>query len=239
MPASRASGEVVRITRCDLRVSDEIWQRPLTHRAEIDRHWAEQTADNPKIFNGPIFLMRSHTLAGGTLAGRFVRTDFKTYLYWRDLGMPDWGVTDAFGSALIRSAEGHVLLGRQSEGHVNAGLAYPPGGFIDARDVAADGSIDLVAAIGRELAEETGLDPAALARAPGFIATFSGPQISIAAEFRSPLGAAALEVEILAHIAAETDPELAGVVVVRSASDLGAIATPHHTHLLLEAVLGA
>jgi 8-oxo-dGTP pyrophosphatase MutT (NUDIX family) len=231
-----ASGRVLRIDRCDLRVAGERWAFADRYGAEIDAHWARRKADNPAFFNGTLHLMTRHDLAEGAFTAQLVRTDFKSFLYWRETGAPDRSVADAFGSALLRSVEGHVLLGRQRPGNINGGLAYLPGGFIDARDVVEDGAIDIEASIARELAEETGLEPAALERTPGFILTFLGPMVSIAAEFRSPLPAEELCAAISAHIAAEADPELAEMVVVRSARDLDGLDVAAYASVLLPAL---
>lgn len=231
-----ASGTIVRIARCDLRVTAERWEFAEAQRAEIDAHWERRRADNPVFFNGALCLMRRHVLEDDVFRADFLRTDFKSFLYWRETGAPDRSVTDTFGSALLRSSEGHVLLGRQRPGNVNGGLAYLPGGFIDARDVAADGVIDIEASIARELAEETGLTHAALERIPGFILTFIGPMVSIAAEYRSPLPADELCAAIHDHIAAEPDPELSDMVVVRSAMDLVGLGTPAYASVLLGAL---
>jgi len=234
-----AGGQVVRVDRCELQATGEAWDFARRYRAEIDAHWERRKAERARFFNGTVHLMAGHAVAEGVLTARFIRTDFKSFLYWRETGTPDRSVTDAFGSALIRSAEGHVLLGRQREGNINGGLAYLPGGFIDARDVAADGAIDIEASILRELCEETGLLPAALERSPGFITTFAGASVSIAAEFRSRLPSEALEGQILRHIGADPNSELAGVVIVSSARDLAGLDMPAYARVLLNVLFKA
>ncbi len=157
------------VARCALTVGAEPWPFAERHKDAIAAHWRKCQIARPKLFDGTIYLTRSFALEHGALAGTLVRTDFKTFLYWRECGGgDDQGVRDGFGAAVIRSAEGYVLLGRQSEGNLNAGLAYPPSGMIDARDV-TDGAVDIEASIVRELREETGLEASELARAPGFV----------------------------------------------------------------------
>lgn len=233
---SDADGKVVRVGGCSLSVVQAPWKFAEEHGVEIDAHWARRKADNAAFFNGALHLMVSQALEGGAFSARFIRTDFKSFLYWRETGATDRSVADAFGSALLRSAEGHVLLGRQRAGNINGGLAYLPGGFIDARDVAADGAIDIEASIVRELGEETGLVAAALERSPGFVLTFTGPMVSIAAEYRSSLPAEQLRAAIHEHIAADPDPELEEVVVVRSGRDLAGLDMPPYARVLLGAL---
>lgn len=228
---------VLRLKRAVLTVRPEPWAFAHEHADEIDAHWVARRAENPSFFNGVIHLLRGAKVSEGVLGGELVRTDFMSFLYWREHGHRDDSVRDAFGSALLRSAEGHVVLGRQRPGNVNSGLTYLPGGFIDAADVDASGAIDIEASILRELGEETGIGEGEVQRMPGLIATCDGPLISIAAEYRSPLPSAELRDKIRAFIAAEDDPELEDVVVVRSRADLVVLELAPYARRLLESPL--
>lgn len=228
----------VRIGRCELSVDPQPWPFADRCRAEISEHWQRAIAARPKLFDGTVYLLREGALERETFKGTFVRADFKSFLYWRESGYPDLSVRDGFGSAVIRSAEGHVLLGRQTSGNVNAGLAYPPGGFIDARDVCED-TVDIDASIARELAEETGLAAAKLARTPGYVLTRAGPLMSIGIEWRSALPAEALRARILAHVASQSEPELADIVIVRKCDEIDENTVPRYARALLRLLLGA
>ena len=210
------------------------WAYGENHRDAIARHWQLATAANPAFFNGVIHLVEGLVVTPGQVRARLLRTDFQSYLYWRDEGFPrSAGVFDGFGSALIRSVEGHVLLGRQRPGNVNAGLAYLPGGFIDARDAGEDGAVDIAASIAREVQEETGLCAGDLAAEPGFLVTRAGPHVSFARPYRSALGAEALAARIARHIAADPEPELADIVIIRRKADMDGLAMPHFARVLL------
>ncbi len=228
---------VVRLKRCRLTLEPGTWEFAERHAREIDSYWERRVQKLPGMFNGAVHLMRRHAIADGVLDGAFVRAEFKSYLYWRDTGMPDAGIVDAFGSALIRSADGAIVLGVQRQG-INAGLAYPPGGFVDKADVGPDGSIDIEASIVRELVEETGLTLADVERTEGFFATFAGRLLSIGVEFRSGLATADLASVIASHIAKEAEPELARLVTVSSPVDTAGVAMPHFAALLVAKLLG-
>lgn len=225
------------LTTCLLTVTTARWPFAEDNADAIDAHWARRRATSPAMFNGTIFVLGSSTREGGSLTGSLLQTDFKSFLYWKDHGYPDPGVRDVFGSALIRSAEGHIVLGRQAAGNLNAGLAYLPGGFIDRRDVDEQGRVALEASVAREVLEETGLSADHLAREPGMLLTRAGAMHSIAVPFRSPLDSSALKARIEAHIATQTDPELAEVVVVRGAQDLAAVQMPLYASVLLAHLL--
>jgi 8-oxo-dGTP pyrophosphatase MutT (NUDIX family) len=239
----RSQGEAgaiscMRIARCELTISEDHWPFAEREAARIDAHWEQVRTARPRLFNGKVFLLRDLAVRDGVAAGTFVRAQFKSFVYWRERGYVDASVRDGFGSSVIRSAEGHVLLGLQGEGYLNAGRAYPPGGMIDVRDTAG-GRVDIDASIARELAEETGLGPAGLQREPGYLLTQCGPLVSIAIEWRSALSAEALSAAILAHTWAQPSPELADVVIVRSADAIGDPRLPDYAGVLLRCVLRA
>jgi len=186
MPSPRrctTDGTSVRIAQCALSLSTEPWSYAQLHREDIAAHWQRARAARPKLFDGPVHVLTAHALHDGAFTGTFARTDFKSFLYWREQGAP--GPTrDGFGSSLIRSSDGCILLGLQSEGNLNAGCAYPPSGLIEPTDTGL-GSVDIDGSIARELEEETGLAPAA---SSAFRAT-SSPRRARSSRSRSNGGA--------------------------------------------------
>jgi 8-oxo-dGTP pyrophosphatase MutT (NUDIX family) len=235
----QGNASITPVARCRLQVWDLPWPFAEQNGSAIDAHWRVRTQTNPSFFNGVVLLMREGAVRDGTFEAQFSRTDFKSFLYWREQGFPPADACDAFGSALLYSREGHVLLGRQRSGHINAGLIYPPSGFIDARDAAADGTIDIAGSIRRELAEETGLAGADVTASSGFLIVRTGPQVAITAEFRSALAADALRALMLDRIAADPDPELADIVIARRAGDLDPSLVLPYAQMLLTHVLPA
>jgi hypothetical protein len=230
-----AKDEVISVARCALVVRPTPWAYAREHAMAIDAHWQHRQAESPELFNGSIFVLTGESFEGGTYVATFTPVEFKAFLHWRETGYPETGVRDGFGSALIVSAEGHVMLGRQAPGHLNFGLAYPPGGFIDPRDVGPDGRIDIDASIDREIVEETGLPLATLRPDPGYLVTRCGPHRSIARLYRSAETAAALKARVAATIAADPAPELDALVPVRGRHDL-AVPVPEYARRLLAAV---
>lgn len=227
---------VRRCAHCELHAGNGQWSFAVENTAAIDEAWRRAREGNPHYFNGVIHLIDALDTSVDRLHARLLRTDFKSYLYWRQAGFPQTGVLDGFGSALIRSRDGAIILGRQRAGNVNGGLAYLPGGFIDARDVGPDGRIAIAESISRELAEETGLSAADVTREPGFWVTQTAAHVSIAAAYLSDVDAEALKKQIESHIAQDPASELTEAVIVRGPSDLRGLAMPPYARVLLAAL---
>jgi hypothetical protein len=101
------------------------------------------------------------------------------------------------------------------------------------------GTIDIEASIVRELGEETGLGPAQLTRAPGYILARVGPRIAIGAEWHSRLPAEDLRKTILDFASSQSKPELADIVIVRRHADIDERTIPPYAQVLLRALLPA
>lgn len=237
MSVERANGRVVRAGRCELRAVDRIWPYAIENAAAIEAHWQRRLAVNPKFFNGRIRMLAAYEISGDTLKGEFLETGFREFLYWRDHGEPEAGVRDSFGSAIIYSSDGALLLARQRPGNVNTGVAYLPGGFIDPRDVGADGSIDIRASTGREISEETGIGPDVFKPRRGYLLTVLNGQLSIGVAYDCALTADALQDRVMAHLAADPLSELQDVVMVRRAQDIVDMDLAPYARLLLSTLL--
>jgi 8-oxo-dGTP pyrophosphatase MutT (NUDIX family) len=227
------------LAACALKVSSRDWPFAKVNAAAIDGNWTQARQSNPNYFNGIIHLIEDVRIGGDSLECSLVRTDFKSYLFWRALGFPEAGVLDGFGSALIRSSDGCIMLGRQRQGNVNGGLVYLPAGFIDERDVDANGSIDIAASVAREVAEETGIDHSAIVREAGYYLTRSGAQLSIAIPFRAAMTAAEFVDRAGRHIALSKEPELEAVIPVAALGDIADLQVTPYARLLLETLLAA
>jgi hypothetical protein len=230
---------VMKLSSCALRVGRSEWDFADANAAAIDECWRRMQRSNPSYFNGSVHLVDAVTIIDGALDASLLRTDFKSYLYWRAQGFPSAGVLDGFGSALIRSADGDIILGRQRPGNVNGGLTYCPAGFIDTQDVDADGIIRIDRSALREAVEETGIEPAAFAQEEGIYLTRSGAQLSFAVPFRTTIPTDELVRRAESHIAASDHAELDAVIPVAGPRDVEGLAMPAYMRTLLDAIFAA
>lgn len=234
---AKATDEVISVDACHLHVGARSWTFADDHREAIERHWQAALARNPAYFNGTILMLAEYGISGGALRGELLKTDFKSVLYWRALGFPETGARDAFGSALVRSRDGGVLLTQQAAGFLNAGLAYLPGGFIDERDIDGDSRVVIADSVSRELAEETGLAAPVVARDAGYLVTRTGPHVSMTVTYRTTLSRGELRDAVSAYIVQAAERELSGCAVVGDIADLNGYPLADYAAVLLPVVL--
>ncbi|SCM72352.1 Acetyltransferase, GNAT family (fragment) [uncultured Pleomorphomonas sp.] len=213
------------ITDVRLRLRPGAWPIADGLRPKIEAHWATCLAANPHLWNGRVLGTIAPGEPGGiavgdgVLTGEAVEGDFASFLAWRDWGFPEIGIRNLFGSALVLSSDGALILGVMGATTANAGRIYPPGGSLEPADVDADGNVDVVASIERELREETGLI-AAEAVMEGMIAAFDGPRVSVGRVFRFAMKADDLVATVMAELDRQAERELERVVAFRSIAEL-------------------
>lgn len=213
------------ITDIRLRLRSGAWPIADDLRPKIEAHWAACIAANPHLWNGRVLGTIAPGEPGGiaiddgVLTGEAVEGDFAGFLAWRDWGFPEIGIRNLFGSALVMSSDGALILGKMAATTANAGRIYPPGGSLEPSDVDAAGNVDVVASIERELREETGL-LAAEAVMEGMLAAFDGPRVSIGRIFRFTRPADELVEIVMTELDRQEERELEEVIAFRSVDEL-------------------
>ena len=209
-----------------VRVAPYDWPFPTVDDRRIETHWSQLRAQKPGLFDGRVLLARDLALHDDALHGTAFAAAYKAFLCWRDFGYPGDHVHNIFAMAALLAADGAFMLGRMSAGTANAGRLYFPAGTPEPSDAGADGVVDFDANILRELTEETGLSPADVHLDATWTIVFAGPMIACLKVARSALPASALQARVAAFIADQRDPELDGLVAVRSAADFDAARMP-------------
>jgi 8-oxo-dGTP pyrophosphatase MutT (NUDIX family) len=217
---------IIPVETLALRIDREPWRFALERRAEIDAHFTMLQREKPQLWNGRVLLLRRGDIAGGTLRGACLETDFASFISWRDWGFPDTSVRNCFPMAALRASDGAFLLGVMGAHTATAGQVYFPAGTPDPDDIVGE-AVDLDGGVMRELTEETGLTRADVTPEAGWHATPLGQRIALMKVMQAPQGAEALRARILAFLATQTQPELADIRIVRGIGDLDATMPPY------------
>jgi 8-oxo-dGTP pyrophosphatase MutT (NUDIX family) len=211
---------VVAVERLDLRFEQQAWPWAEANRAFIDRHFEKLREKRPALWNGRVLLLHRFAIEAEVFRGAYLETDFASFLAWRDAGFPDPSLRNCFSAGALRAADGAFLLARMAKHTANAGKIYFPAGTPDPGDVRADGAVDLMGSVLRELQEETGLLASEVSPAPRWRAVFAGARIGLIRPLRLREDSRKLAVRLRAFIAREKEPELEDIVVIREPADL-------------------
>ncbi len=202
----------------DLCFTEKPWPFAIERRVEIDAYFAKLLLQKPAMWNGRALVLHAHQVIDGVLRGACLETDYASFTAWSEWGWPAKDVRDCFGAAAMIGADGGILLGVMGDHTFNAGHIYLPCGTPDPRDV-RDGKVDIEFSVGRELKEETGLDISEFTPEPGWTMVTHGSLVALIKVLHSKETAAELRDRILTFNAAEKQPELADIRIVRSSAD--------------------
>src|SRR3954468_9098276 len=226
-----------RVTTLDLKV--EPWEWPFAHqrRGEIAAHFTERQREKPGLWNGRVLLGRNPRFTDGLFEASYFETDFASLLAWRDWGFADRTAFNGFGMGALRAADGAFVLGEMGAHTANAGRLYFPAGTPDLADV-SNGALDLASNVAREVEEETGLAPSDYQSSAHWDCVVTGATIAMMRVLDAPETGDLLQRRIEATLAAQQQPELSAIRLVRSRGDLTA-AMPRFVTAFLETQFSA
>ncbi len=207
------------VSTLDLRFVEGTWDFSIRERGLIDAAWGKRVQANPALWNGEVLVARDVSLADGVLSAVHCKTDYASFVVWRDLGWPDKSAFNIFGMGVVVSADGALVYGEMGAHTVNARAIYPPGGSLEPKDVMPDGSVGIDHSVSAEIAEEFGFDIATCVRG-GRFAIFDGQRIAVVQAFFSALTFAGIEENFRQHVSGEAQPELMRLVAVRREADI-------------------
>ncbi len=228
-------GDIIPLRRIEARFVDRPWRWANDNRAAIEAHWQKLVARKPSLFNGRVLIASERRVEDGIYRAVYSPTDYASFLAWRDFGWPDKSVSNGFGMAALRSADGAYVLGVMNSHTANGGAIYFPGGTPDLADVTPEGEVDLAGSVLRELEEETGLGADAVEAGDTWTAIIDGGRTALMREVRTKMPAEEVRARIGRFLAAQSQPELAGIHLARSLADIDPARMPPFTQAYLRA----
>jgi 8-oxo-dGTP pyrophosphatase MutT (NUDIX family) len=220
------SSQIIPLRAIDARYEPLDWDFSRIHRAEIDRRWAALVASNPHLFNGTVLMQHRWDIRDGVYHAAYGPVDYASFLVWREMGFPGSPRRNGFAMAALQSTDNAFVLGVMGAHTANAGRTYFPGGTPDMSDVTADGRVDLTASMTRELYEETGLRPDEVQIDDDWVVVLDGMRAAFLKPARVIYDGATAQRVIEERLATMVEPELSGILLVRSAAEIDMALTP-------------
>lgn len=208
------STTIYKVTQLNLPYVAWDWPFARENRDAIDSHFAKCQAAKPELFNGAILLGRNPVFGKDTFRTECFRTDFASFLAWRDWDYPDKSVCNGFGAGALRCADGGFVLGEMAAHTANAGKIYFPAGTPDLDDL-RDGYLDMPESIRREIAEEIGLLPRDYREAAEWSCIVEGLKIAMIRILDLPDHSADVRSRAESWLGGQSLPELSRIHIVR------------------------
>ncbi|MFE0015264.1 hypothetical protein ACFWXH_10490 [Mesorhizobium sp. NPDC059054] len=212
-------GIIQPVASVDVRLDPRPHPFEIENVAVIEENWRQEHATNPRLYDGTLMLPSELKLNGeGELIGRCHAVRFATMLYWRkNKGSPD--IEHCFAQAALVARDGALVAVRMGPHTANAGRVYFAAGSFEPEDF-VDGRADTVGNMHREVMEETGLDLTHTRREPSYHLHSINGSTMLFQRYYLEEDAETVAERIRAFVASETEPEIEGPVIIRSANDL-------------------
>lgn len=211
---------ILRVREIEAAYAPRPWAWAEENAGLIASHWARRLAEQPRMFDGRVLLMRDMRLEGDVFRAAYFEVGFSAFLTFKETGFPDPEVANGFAMGALRAADGAFVLGVMGPHTANRGRIYFPAGTPDRSDITPDGRVDLAGSVVRELAEETGLEPHEYQVGEGWTIVRDGAAAAYMRPVALPDDAETVRARLLARIRAQAEPELADIVVARGPADI-------------------
>ncbi|QRM30897.1 NUDIX hydrolase [Microvirga sp. VF16] len=212
--------QIRRVTRVEACLRPLDWEWPKHNREFIAENWKRRTAGKPQMFNGRVLLLQDVAFEQDLCRGTYFEVDYADFVAWIDKGYPDPAIANGFAMGALRGSDGAFICGVMGNGTTNAGRVYFPAGTPDCEDLRSEGSVDLAGSLIRELEEETGLSESDYHVDDEWIIVQRWPTIALLRMVTLPVMAEEGAAKIRANIAAQHEPELQDVRIVRGKEDI-------------------
>lgn len=209
-----------RVSRVEARYVPMRWPWAEQNREGIEANWKRRTADRPRMFNGRVLLLSDVEFEQDLCRNTYFETNYADFIAWIDKGYPDRSVANGFAMGALRGCDGAFICGVMGADTANAGRVYFAAGTPDRSDLKPDGSVDLAASLMRELVEETGLSEEDYCLEDDWIIVRQWPKIAFMRMVTLPVPASEGAERIRAVIAAQREPELQDVRIVRGSDNI-------------------
>jgi 8-oxo-dGTP pyrophosphatase MutT (NUDIX family) len=226
---------ITRLTALDVRCVERAWPWADANEAAIEAFWDKAKAEQPKMFDGPVFMFADVRVESGTFRAVCFETRFSRLLYAKTLGFPDPEVVNGFAMGALRAADGAFLLGVMGPETASRGQVYFPAGTPDPSDRQADGSLDLIGSVVRELAEETDLRHGDYEIGNGWDLVRDGGYLAFLRPVRLPEPAAEARACMLEGMRRLKEQELSDIYIARGPSDIDEHRMPRFIQAFLRA----
>ncbi|MFY8038826.1 MAG: NUDIX hydrolase [Bosea sp. (in: a-proteobacteria)] len=233
------STSIIPIRTVTARRIDFDWPFRRERAGEIAAHWQALKAEKPAMFNGQVLLQCRGEVGGETFSADYFELDFASFIAWHRWGYPQQGsaqIRNGFAMGALRSRDGAYVMGVMANHTVNAGRIYFAAGTPDPGDVLADGTVDLAGSLMRELEEETGLLASEVNVGEGWRIILSDERVAFMRDLVIDLSAEEARALIRDRLSRQSEPELADIVLARSAADIDEARMPLFMQVFLRDV---
>ncbi|RUU00967.1 hypothetical protein EOD23_22375 [Mesorhizobium sp. USDA-HM6] len=209
---------ILPVDAVDVRLDPSLHPFERDNQAAIAENWRREMEAKPALYDGTVVLLSALAYRDSRLVGRCHAVKYSTFMLWRKNRKLS-GAEHAYAHAVLAAGDNALVAIRMGSHTVNAGRVYFAAGSFEPVDF-RDGLVDVDFNMIREVGEETGIDLSLAQPGPRYYALSTVSGTVIFRRYRVAEPAEEIARRIGAFVAAETEPEIEGPVIIRDADDL-------------------
>jgi hypothetical protein len=233
------SCSVRRVTNVAVQLDEAPWSFAIQNREQIYEFWRTKQESNPYFYNGQVHIMTSWSIRGtgfgtASFVGYMRRTDFASFLYWKEFG-GGVGEIDFSGGAALLCSDGAVLLAVSGEHTIAPGILEFPGGFVDVADF-ENNKLQFDLHVAREVAEEFAISKSDLGKPQQYLVAGADRIVQVISIFKMDVSGT----EFIRSWRARTGAsrlEVSNIIAIYGLSDLMAFSIQAHVRAVLSHLL--
>ena len=185
--ASEAYCGVTRVNHVFVDLDEFPWPFATQNRERISAFWQEKQKSHPHFYNGQVHVMTSWEIRGAktcaaVFTGKLCRTNFASFLYWKDSEINSNSDVDFSGGAALLCPDGALLMALSGEHTITPGTLEFPSGFVDVSDFDVN-ELNFDRHVEREATEEFGITRGQLGRPKQYLVSAVDKFVQVIAIF--------------------------------------------------------
>lgn len=175
------------VSRVDVQLDEAPWAFATQRSEAISAFWREKQKSHPHFYDGQVHVMtsweiRNFQTSAAVFVGNLCRTNFASFLYWKESNGKMEGEADFSGGGALLCADGGLLMALSGKRAIVPGTLEFPSGFVDVADFEGD-KLDFDRHVEREVMEELDITRAQLGKSKHYLVSAADEIVQIVSVF--------------------------------------------------------
>jgi hypothetical protein len=215
-----------------VRLEEAPWLFATQNSEKISDFWQEKQRSHPHFYDGQVHVMTSweiRNLQTGAAAfiGNLRRTNFASFLYWKNCEANTQNTIDFSGGAALLCSDGALLMAVTGERTIMPGTLEFPSGFVDVSDF-DDNELNFNRHVEREVIEEFSITKEQLGRPKQYLVSAADSVVQVISIFAIDTKGREFTRWWRGRRSEHLQSEISSVVAIYRSGDLGNFAIQAH-----------
>jgi hypothetical protein len=242
--ASEQNRGVTPVREVVVQLEEVPWPFATQNSQKISAFWQVKQSSHPHFYNGQVHVMtsweiRSTQTNAAAFIGRLRRTNFASFLYWKNCEANTQNTVDFSGGAALLCSDGALLMAVSGEHSIVPRTLEFPSGFVDVSDFDHN-ELNFDRHVEREVVEEFAITKGQLGRPKQYLVSAADDVVQVISIFMIDTNGSEFTRWWRSRSRSEhSQSEISNVVAIYRSSDLANFATQAHVRAAVSHLMTA